>query len=172
MHAVLDLEYDEVFEAFPVPVEACQERAAQSVPFRTLVSHCWCQLMFAPHNHGMASIDGVGQERCRCGFRCLPGFVCQNEECVRAVELRTLHVRGEDHRVSPLGDCLSDQPVDDGFLCVLACGPPCLFGDGELHASMVKDGVALAESADFVVAPLDTCGQAGCRLPCSTVRLQ
>ena len=44
-----------------VPVGACQERAAQSVPFRTLVSHCWCQLMFVPHNHDMTSIDGVGQ---------------------------------------------------------------------------------------------------------------
>ena len=62
MRYVLDLEHDdEVFEAFAVPVRACRERAAQSVPFRTLVFHCWCQLMFVPHNHDMTSIDGVGQ---------------------------------------------------------------------------------------------------------------
>ena len=77
MRYVLDLEHDdEVFEAFAVPVRACRERAAQSVPFRTLVFHCWCQLMFVPHNHDMTSINGVGQERCRSGLRCLPCFVC------------------------------------------------------------------------------------------------
>ena len=60
VHAVLDPEHDEVFEALVVPVEACQERAAESVPFRTSVFHCWCQLMFVPHNHDMTSINGVG----------------------------------------------------------------------------------------------------------------
>ena len=74
-----------------------------------------------------------------------------------SVELRTLHVRGEDHCVLPLGDCLSDSLVDDSFLCVSACGSPCLFGEGEFHASTVKDGAPLAESADFVIASPDIC---------------
>ena len=72
----MDLERDEVLEALGVPVQACQERAAQPVPLCPLAFDCWSQLVFVPHDHDVTSLDSVCKEHCRGRFRCLPCFVC------------------------------------------------------------------------------------------------
>ena len=88
---VLDLEHDDVPQALVIPVESCQERTAQPIPVGTLILYGGGQLVFVADDH-VSALHCVGEENCCGGFRSLSSFICQREDWICGVELRTLHV--------------------------------------------------------------------------------
>ena len=75
-----------------------------------------------------------------------------NVKTVCGVGLRTLHVGGEENRLLPLRDELTDGTVDHKLLRVSTVDPHGLVRKGEYHALLVEDRPVLAQAADTVAA--------------------